>query len=202
MMAQRNLFRLRQLLGSHAAGDYFTDNLEDAIARRITVLRLDRGVDPQQSGIAWRVGKRRDAVGQTGFLAQLPVEARAAAIAKDRRKKINCRHVGMRNLGDVPGKRQTRQLSDKFLMSFAAAELRRFVRDEKRPERFGRMIVKKIAELLTDRVRVDVADDDESQIVRYVPRLVVPHHIVTRQLIEDIKQTDDRQPVGVTLVSG
>ena len=201
-MAQRNLFRLRQFLRSNAIHFDLFDDFQDEIARGVALLEFHSGIDAEQTRIARSIGKRRHAVGQARFLAQLPVEPGAAAIAEDGREKIERRHIGMGDLGNVPRERETRQLGDKFLMHFAPAKLRRFGRDENRRQRFGRIIFEKIAELLMDRVRVNVADDDEGEIVRHVTRAVILEHVVARELIENIEQADNRQPVRMTLIGG
>ena len=88
--------------------------------RRFALRRLDRRIDPEQSRIARRVGKRGDAEGQSGFFAHAAIKARAAAIAENGRKQIERGHIGMRDLRNVPGERKPRQLRRKFLVRFAS----------------------------------------------------------------------------------
>jgi putative hemolysin len=107
----------------------------------------------------------------------------------------------VRDLGNVPGQRKTRQIGDEFLVHLAATELRRFARDENGAKRSCRIIFEKIFELFVDGVRFHVPDDDEGEIVRDVTRFVILHHLLLGELIVNFHLADYRQPVGMFLVS-
>ena len=202
VMAQGNLLGLGQLVGRDARlFDLFKD-FQDELLRRFPLRRLNRCVDSEQSRITGRVGKRRDTKGESGFFAHAPVKARAAAITENGREEIERRDVGMRDFRNMPGEREAGQLRGKFLVNNALPELRRLGRDVSRLERFRRVILEESVELLIDRFRIDISHDDEREIVRHVTRLVVSHHVLLRELVEDIQLSDHRQPVGMALKRG
>ena len=178
------------------------EDFQDEFLGRFPIRRLNRRVDSEQSRIARRVGKGRDAKGESGFFAHAPVKARAAAIAENGREEIERRNIGMGDFRNMPREREPGQLRRKFLVNDARPELRRLGRDVDRLERFRRVILEESAELLIDRFRIDISHDDEGEIVRHVTRLVIPHHLLLRELVEDIQLPDHRQPVGMALKRG
>src|ERR1700674_1429284 len=92
------------------------ENFQNEVRGPLALRRLDGRVDSEQTGIARRVRKRRDPVGEPGFLAHAPIEPRAAAVTENRGKKINRRDVRMRDLRNMPGERETRQLRRELLV--------------------------------------------------------------------------------------
>ena len=61
-MAQGNLLCLCQFGRGDTARFDFVDNLQDQLLRRFAFLRIDGGIDPEQTGIARCIGERRNAV--------------------------------------------------------------------------------------------------------------------------------------------
>src|SRR5690242_5150231 len=95
-----------------------------------------------------------------------------------------------------------RQLGCKFLMHFAPAKLRRFCRNEYWLERFLRIRLKQIGQLLPHFVRIDIPDNDESEIVWDVSRFVILHYLLLGELVINFHLTDDRKPIGMHLIGG
>ena len=95
-----------------------------------------------------------------------------------------------------------RQLGGKFLVHFAPAKLRRFRRNEYRLERFLRIRLKQFRQLLSHFFSINISGHDESQIVRDVARFVILHHLLLGELIVDFDLADDREPIGMPLISG
>src|SRR5437764_6605989 len=182
MMAQRNLLCLRQVVSAHAVFLDLIEDLQREVLRRLALRWIDGRIDSKQAWIAGRVRKRRDSVSKASFLTHAPIESRAAAVTKNRGKQINRRNVRMRDLRNMPGQRETRQLRREFLVHDAAAELRRLARNVYGRERPGRMVLEEIAQLPINRFRVDIADDDKGKIVRHVTRLVILHHLIAGEL--------------------
>ncbi len=134
------------------------------------IFRLKGRIDPEQPRIARRVGKGRDAENKTRFLAHPAIESRAAAVAQNGREQIERRHIGMGDLRNVPGQRETRQFRGKLFVHLAPPLLRRLLRDVNRLERPRGIVGKILCELRVDLARIDIADDDEREIVRHVAR--------------------------------
>ena len=86
-------------------------------------------------------------------------------------------------------------------MHFATAKLRRFGRNEYRLERFLRIGIEQVAQLLLHLFSIDVADNNEGEIIRHVPGLVILHHLLLRKLVVNLQFADDRKPVRVPLIS-
>ncbi len=134
LMTERHFFCLHQLLSPNAALVYFIENVQHQLLRCFAFLWIESGIDAKQAWIAGRVGECRYPVDQTGFLPHAPVQARTAPIAENGRKKIERGNVRICDLRNVPGEREVRQFSGKFLVNFPAAQLRRFLRNEDRLE--------------------------------------------------------------------
>ena len=94
-----------------------------------------------------------------------------------------------------------RQFRGKFLVHFAPAKLRQFRRNEYRLQRFFRIRLEQLGELLPHFFGIDVPDDNEGKIVGDVSRLVILHHLLLRQLIVNLEFADDREAIGMLLVS-
>ena len=109
---------------------YLVDELQNQLLRRLSFFGSTVASIPRSPGIAWGVGKSRDAESETRFLAHAPVQSRAASVPQNRREKIERRNIGMGDLGNVPGEREPRQLGRKFIVNFAPAELWRFYRNK------------------------------------------------------------------------
>ena len=81
-----------------------------------------------------------------------------------------------------------------------AAELRRLIGQEHRRERPARVRREERFELREHRRGIHVADHDERQVVGHVAGLVVGHHVVARELVENVEVPDDRVAVRVLAV--
>ena len=94
-----------------------------------------------------------------------------------------------------------RQFRGKFLVHFAPAKLRWFRRNEYRLQRFFRIGLEQIGELLPHFFSIDISDHNEREIVRHGPRFVILHHLPLRQLVVNLEIADDREAIGMLLVS-
>ena len=86
-------------------------------------------------------------------------------------------------------------------MHFAPAKLRRFRRNEYRLERFLRIRLEQFDELLPHFFCIHISHDDECEIVRYVARLVILHHLLLSELVIDFELADDRESIRMPLIS-
>ena len=102
----------------------------------------------------------------------------------------------------MPGEREVRQFSGKFLVNVPAAQLRRFLRNEDRLERFLRIRLEKFGDLLTHFRCIDISDHDKGEIIRNVARFVILHHLVLGELVVNFYVPDHRKVVRMSLVSG
>ena len=101
-MTERDFLRFHQLLRRDAGLFHFIDDLQNQVLRALALFWIDRGINAEQSWVARRVGKRRDAKGQAGLFPHAPIQARAAAVTQNRREHIERGNVRMRELGNVP----------------------------------------------------------------------------------------------------
>ena len=108
----------------------------------------------------------------------------------------------MRDLGNVPGQREPRQLGRELVVHFAPAKLRRFFRNKHRLERFLGITFEKIGQLLVNLFGIDISHHDEGEIVRDVTRFVILHHLLLRELVVNFQLADHRQSIGVALIRG
>ena len=132
--------------------------------RRLALVGIERRAHAEQSRISRRVRVRRDRVDESFFLAQRAVKPRTAAIAENGRKEIERRHIGMRDLRNVPCEIEAREFGRKFLMHFAPPELRRFLRMNTGFNAI-RGYFEKLRDLLVDFLRIDIADHHKKQVV-------------------------------------
>src|ERR1043165_4811314 len=95
-----------------------------------------------------------------------------------------------------------RQFSCKFLIDFAAAELRRLRRNEQRLKRFLGILLEQLRELLPHLFRVHVSYNNESEVIRHVARFVILHTLLLRELVIDFELADHWEPIRMPLVSG
>src|SRR5262249_61953919 len=85
-------------------------------------------------------------------------------------------------------------------MHFAPAELRRFRWNEYRLERFLRIWLEQVDQLLVHFFRVDITDYDERQIVWDVARFVILHHLLLCKLVVYLDFTDHWKAIGMHLI--
>src|SRR5437868_15205766 len=130
MMTERYFFCLYQFLCRDAGLLHLVENMQHQLLRYFAFLWIESGIDAKQARIAGRVGECRYPIDQTGLFPHAPVQARTAPVAENGRKKIERGNVRIRDLRNVPGEREVRQFSGKFLVNFPAAQLRRFLRNE------------------------------------------------------------------------
>ena len=168
----------------------------------IAFLWVDGSIDAKQTGIARRVGKRRYAERQTRLFANAPVQPRAAPVAQNGREQVERRYIGTRDLWNVPREGEVRQFCGKFLVYFSPAKLRRLRRNEYRLERFLRIRLEQFRQLLPHFFRINISYHHECEIVRDVPRFVILHHLLLRELIVNFELPDNRESIRMTLVSG
>ena len=76
------------------------------------------------------------------------------------------------------------------------------MRNVNRLERFLRIILEEVGELLVHFFRIDIADDDEREIIRNVTRLVILHHLLLRELVVNFDLADHRQAIRMPLIRG
>ena len=74
------------------------------------------------------------------------------------------------------------------------------LRNEYRLQRFLRIRLEQVAQLLPHLFCIDIADNHEGEIVRHVTRFVILHHLLLRKLVVDLQLADDRKPVGMPLI--
>ncbi len=134
--------------------------------------------------------------------AQGLVEMRAAPAAEDHGRDIERRDIRMRRRGDMPGHVQPREFSREFAVRDTPAQLRRLLRNEDRRETAAWMRGEEFGQLRMHGIGIDIADHDEEHIVRHVTALVVGHHFIALQAVEDVEIADDRMPAGMFAESG
>src|SRR6266702_1391375 len=132
MMTEHDFFCFPQLLRCDAGVFHLIHNAQRQVLGGFAFLWIDSGIDAKQTWIARCVRECRDAKRQTGLFTHTPIQTRAAPIAEDSREQIERGYVWICKLWDVPGERQMRQFSRKFLMHFAAAKLRWLRRNKQR----------------------------------------------------------------------
>ncbi len=81
MMTERDFLRLHQLLWRNAGLFHFVNDLQNQLLRGLAFFWIDRGIDAEQSRIAWCVRKRRDAKGKASLFPHAAVQTRAAPVA-------------------------------------------------------------------------------------------------------------------------
>ncbi len=64
------------------------------------------------------------------------------------------------------------------------------------------MIPEQLGQLLLHLLRLDRAHHHEGEIVGHVTRFVILHHLLLRELVENIEQADDGQAIGMPLIGG
>ena len=117
--------------------------------------------------------------------------------------KIERGNIGMRDFRNVPGEREIASARSEIpgalragRVAAAPAGMNTGLSD------FSGYGLKKLAELLPHFLGIDIAHDDEREIVRDVTRLVILHHLLLGELIVNLDLADHRQSVGMPLIGG
>ncbi len=85
-------------------------------------------------------------------------------------------------------------------MRLAPAQLRRLVGQVNRRQSPARMRGEQGFELREHAGGIDIADHDEGQVIWDIAGLVIGHHVVARELVEQVEMTDNGMAVGVRAV--
>ncbi len=76
------------------------------------------------------------------------------------------------------------------------------LRDVNGREALAGVIREVLLELVVDLVRIDIADDDDEEVIRDVAELVILHHVVALELVVNLDVADDGDAVWVNLEGG
>ena len=90
-----------------------------------------------------------------------------------------------------------RELHRRIFVAFAEADLRRFDRNGGRLNGVHFEILGEFTEARFDGGGVDIADDDEDEIIGDVIFFVVVDDVVANDAVVNVRVTDDGMPVGV-----
>ena len=83
----------------------------------------------------------------------------------------------------MPGQVQPGKLRRELGVDPPFPELLRLLRDVHRRQALARIVGEILLELIVHLLRIDVAHDDEEQVIRDVPELVILHHVVALELV-------------------
>src|SRR5438067_7057594 len=106
----------------------------------------------------------------------------------------------MTNFGDVPSHGEMGEFGRKFIFHLTATELRWLRWNKNWFERLRRITFEECLKLSAHLGSIDIADDEEGQIVRHVTRLIIFHYLLLRELVVDVDQSDHGKPISMLLV--
>ena len=119
-------------LASSAAGTGLSCTRRTSASRAsragMNLCRVHDGAHAEQALVAGGVSPGVGGGDQSLFLAHLAKETGTAAVAQQRGENVQGGHVGMADIGDVPGEMKMGQFDGGFLDDFARGGLARFAR--------------------------------------------------------------------------
>ena len=156
---------------------------------------ISYGSDAEKTGATGCVVAGTDGMDESLILLDFAIETRAATLTGNDGKYIQRRYVGIGCGRYVPSEIEMRELHRRIFVAFAEADLRRFDRNGGRLNGVHFEILGEFAEARFDGGGVDVADDDEDEIVRDVIFFVVVDDIVASDAVVNVGIADDGVPV-------
>ncbi len=175
---------------------------QHGLARGVELVRFDDGAHAEQAGVARGISPSIHRGNEPLFLAHLLVKPRTAAAAQQRGQNIEQRNVRMAQLRDMPAKVEMTHLDRRFLDHFAGRDLLGLRRKEGGRHGSRLRFCKGRPNLGFNSLGVDVADDDEEQVVRRVLLAVIIEDIIALHFIVDVGVADDSETIGASGVSG
>ena len=166
-------------------------------ARSLPLAGVTRQRDQEESGRAGIPRLGIDAMHEPRLLADRLPQDRTVAAAQNGSEHIECRRIGVRESGNLPGKFNARELHIFEQVADAPGQLQRLngQRDRRQPRPRHR------AEMLGDRSprlrRVKCAGHHHDQVVGHVTRVVVTEEVVARQGGEHLPVADDGMTVAM-----
>ena len=193
---------LGQLRFADRLGFHPLDFGEHGGAGGVVFVGFHDGAHAEQSRVAGAVGPGVDGVHETLFLANLLIEPRAASAAEQRGEHVENRNVRMAQFRDVPGEVEVAHFDRRLLGDFACGDLFRFRRQDGGRHRTGFAGGEGRADLFLDFGGIDVAHDDEEDVVRRVLLLVIGVEIFAADFVENIRIADDGETIRTLGVGG
>ena len=84
MMTERDFFCLGEFIRGDTGVFHLVNNAQSQLLSGFAFLRIDRGINAEQTGIARRVGERRYPKRETSIFANASVQTRAAPFTENR----------------------------------------------------------------------------------------------------------------------
>ena len=159
---------LRRTAGQHAL---------NGGGRGDALVRIRREPDAKQSAAAGIPTRCVDGVHQPGLLADLLPEHGAVAAAQHRGEQIEDRCVRMRESGNRPSEGAAGELDILEAVLSPRSELERLGRNQHGGEARARRAAEVLLDRGAGRGEIDIAHNDDDQIVRHVTRSVVADEI-------------------------
>ena len=157
----------------------------------IALVGIGRCTNAEETRTAGGIVAGADGMDEALILLDFPVETRAAAFTGDNREHVECRHIRVGRGRHVPGEVEMRDLDRRVFVAFAKADLRRLDRDGGRRDGVHFEVLGQLAEARFNGGGINVADDDEDEIVRHVHTFVIADDVIAGDAVINIRIAND-----------
>ena len=153
--------------------------------------------DAEKSAGAGAPGRRVNRVHQAGAFANLAPQHRAVTVTEHRREQVEHGRIVVRESGNRPREHRPRHLDVFVAVLGARRELERLRGHQHRGEATARRGAEMLRHGGTRGREVEIADDDDHEVVWHVARPIIGREILGRRRGKDIAVSDDRLAIGV-----